>query len=717
MSAALRDLHPDPLESGRSDREMFYCLLHPERHVDFVPRARERLRIAVSHCRASAPEDSGFLEGMLSCNANEVFSPGFIQNLAPEDCRTLIRDYAPSALLGQCWLANYSQAANCHEEVAAALCKVYQAYLDCNGRRSDTHAYKVLLARLGIDLPSIATRAFCGHAQISENAFQKALIGLSLARCAPDFRGELIGFTAGEVLLLSALFDPRLIERFQALGIPGDYHSMRTQTGQKARPALQKVLEAYLGGGRDLEDRKGAVERGLRLYLETDRLFWSNLMENLGSEPGAAERVLALFRRKARHARGFHRNIRVGGQGLDDWFAEDLADGAAFLEALADSEWFDVRNPERSRFFTRVTGPTGLMSGVFTPNELATIRDWLEERKGPERVLSGGNASKQPRVSGSLPSALLRADPFDNPKPGLREMFYRLVNLYDSPQILPVARDYVQKCLRYTRWVLRLRSTPELKSFEFSHAAFESRIDSIYRHQVDSYRPLHGKPRLNRDAWIWIIKQFAPTVLVDGCWLQNIQDPGMEHSAVADSLWKIYGDEVGNGETRFNHPLIYRRLLESLDINLQPIADRRFAYHADFLAGAFDIPVYLLAISRFPCSFLPELLGLNLAIELSGLGGGYLRLAESMEYWGIDSSIVRVHQAADNMAAGHSAIAMAAVGRYLDQIRFLSGEREMQDHWQRIWRGFASLRVVPLRFVANLTWHYLRHSGTRRKLA
>ncbi|MGH8553088.1 MAG: iron-containing redox enzyme family protein, partial [Methylococcales bacterium] len=385
------------------------------------------------------------------------------------------------------------------------------------------------------------------------------------------------------------------------------------------------------------------------------------------------------------------------------------ADGPAFLDALAKSPWFDFSHPEKSLFFTRVTAPEGRMAGVFTPGELDLVRDWLEARRDERFEIVVSKLSEKIPV----PDSRLRAtgakpvNPAARVKPSLREMFFQLVNIDNFPEILPAARHYIETCLGFTKLALRLSRNPELKVFNFTHGAFQSRIDSIYRRQVDAYRPLQGKPRLDRACWIMILKQFAPTVLVDGCWLQHIHDPGMSHCPVADALWQIYAEEIGNGDRRLNHPVIYRNLLESLELDLPAIDDPHFANHSDFIAGAFDIPVYLLAISEFPRSFLPELIGVNLAIELSGLGGAYLKIAESLDYWGIDSTIVRIHQSADNMACGHSAIARSVTGRYLDFILSLNGERIMQEHWQRIWLGFVSMRIVPMRFIGLLAWRYL----------
>ena len=133
---------------------------------------------------------------------------------------------------------------------------------------------------------------------------------------------------------------------------------------------------------------------------------------------------------------------------------------------------------------------------------------------------------------------------------------------------------------------------------------------------------------------------------------------------------------------------------------------RAFAHHPDFLDTAFDIPNFLLAISHFPKTFLPEIIGLNLAIELGGLGAVYQRLVDELEFWKIDSQIIRLHISIDNLASGHSAIATEVIMLYLDGVLSQHGEEAMQDHWKRIRTGYNALGFVTRRFKLAILWQY-----------
>ena len=131
---------------------------------------------------------------------------------------------------------------------------------------------------------------------------------------------------------------------------------------------------------------------------------------------------------------------------------------------------------------------------------------------------------------------------------------------------------------------------------------------------------------------------------------------------------------------------------DSLDFAMQP-ALRDFA---------FDLPLLTLSVSMFPKTFLPEIIGVNLAIELSGLGKGYMEIIDELRYWKIDPYFFTLHLTIDNIASGHTAVAMETVHLYLDQILHIQGQQAMQDEWQRIWVGYLAFKQSMTRFDSTL---------------
>jgi len=113
-------------------------------------------------------------------------------------------------------------------------------------------------------------------------------------------------------------------------------------------------------------------------------------------------------------------------------------------------------------------------------------------------------------------------------------------------------------------------------------------------------------------------------------------------------------------------------------------------------------------LSSFSIEFLPELLGLNMAIELSGLGKSYMSLVDDWNYWGIDPSIANIHISIDNAASGHTFLAKKAIKLYMDELINITADRASLDkHWRRIYTGYASLRFVGSRFKLGLPIGYL----------
>ncbi len=70
---------------------------------------------------------------------------------------------------------------------------------------------------------------------------------------------------------------------------------------------------------------------------------------------------------------------------------------------------------------------------------------------------------------------------------------------------------------------------------------------------------------------------------------------------------------------------------------------------------------------------MPEVLGLNLAMELSGVGGTYRRARLALKEYGFSTRFVDIHNTVDNVATGHSAWAADAIDTYLSSLLVSQG--------------------------------------------
>ncbi len=440
-----------------------------------------------------------------------------------------------------------------------------------------------------------------------------------------------------------------------------------------------------------------------------------------------ADALAAILQHKAHYAAGYHASVRLAGRSLDDWFRTQPFDGAGFLEALADSGWVDRLHPGRSRLL-KLLEFDGPMFGVFGDAERDVLTAWLDSLSPyrPASPAAGRGTSVQDAAADALrkPRRVVfgRRIETDMGRPereistssqatrcSERALFHRLVNVEREPAVLPLARRHAAGCLAAAsgRWIRR-------RTWVYTERRFADWIERQYRMQLRQPRKSKRPPRLSREAYRFGIEQLAPSILVDGCWLQRVAQLSPDMPEVTRRLVSIYTDELGDGVHEHNHPRVYRRLLHSLGIELPPLASPDFAHHPGFLDAAFDLPVFMLAISLSPHCFLPELLGLNLAIELSGLGTLYSRVAGELDYWGIDSRIVRLHQSIDNLAGGHAALARDCVILHLAQVRALGGEPAVQQHWRRVWTGYRSLNAVTGRFRRHLVLRYAGLATVRR---
>ena len=182
-------------------------------------------------------------------------------------------------------------------------------------------------------------------------------------------------------------------------------------------------------------------------------------------------------------------------------------------------------------------------------------------------------------------------------------------------------------------------------------------------------------------------RQFAPLNLTDGAWLQNIAAAQPMDGAMG-RLARIWLDEIGNGDPALNHSNVYETLLRSLNIYLPPVRSRAFI-EQDFVPSAFESPVFQFSIGMFPDRFLPELLGMTLFVEWEATPTMHA-IAQMMAARHIDPQYYRMHAAIDNINVGHGAMAKEAIQLYLHDKLIEGGDVCVQQHWQRIWRGYVA---------------------------
>jgi hypothetical protein len=330
------------------------------------------------------------------------------------------------------------------------------------------------------------------------------------------------------------------------------------------------------------------------------------------------------------------------------------------------------------------------MFRIFSPDDLTIISRWIDALPaGPSPGKAAGAPAVESRGLAMVTDLLAaRVPPGSGPK-DLREAYLLLMVRTSGPAL----RDW---CLRYVRgWLARARHRvasgsmplPEEWRTEGLRPWLQTQHD---RHSVE-FEASADTPLPSREAVVDDAVQTAPLTLIDGSWLQGFTDYELASSDIGHSLFSTYWDELGNGEPGLNHPLIYRQVLKEMDIDLPPTASPEFAHWPGFRDASFELPVYWLCVGRFPRTFLPEVLGLNLAMELSGVGGTYRRASIALRKYGFSTRFVDIHNTIDNVATGHSAWAADAVDTLMSSLPDSPGPTGRAAVWDRVRAGYRSL--------------------------
>ena len=304
-----------------------------------------------------------------------------------------------------------------------------------------------------------------------------------------------------------------------------------------------------------------------------------------------------------------------------------------------------------------------------------------------------GIVTRQEAADGSVTFTEIERGEIDPRKfEGLTERdFYHILNNIDVYyEYLPTAKRLAQ---RYFAECEELMNSPHFeplyRHFPYSKEAFDHRLNWIYEESVNFYTMFDVKEAAKNipiESVYERIRQFTPTNMMDGAWLQNITKAGPA-DRIKSALFAIYSDELGNGKIEENHSNVYRNLLESLGMYMPDIRSRSFVDQKELFDSSFSNPVFQLAVSMFPRDFFPELLGMTLFLEWESTPT-FAPVVQLLKHYGIDPHYFTLHVAIDNVDSGHGAMGKDCVEWYLEDIRSKGGEEAVQEQWRRIWRGY-----------------------------
>lgn len=611
------------------------------------------------------------------------------------------RHIAPLALVDGCWLEPFLMAPLCHCGPGAVLATEHRSY--CRPDKPDTGRGRGiirLLQQLTIPLGPPSSIEFHRRIAISTEAYELPAFLLALAGSPMEYLTELVcaefAGRDGEFFRLPAWIEKAVDTTAAELDLPAALLNDVRQSGRhkvtaEPKDLLSRFAERGLPASadqrqRDANDLLAALRDRLRGLIDKR---CTDLLRN----PAAG--VAALMMSKASSARYAHGARHLSGRRLDELFEAMPAEPLAVVDALARSRWIQPGNPEKSRFVNELTDPAvGPMGKIFSCEELALIRIWIRSLKPAEKSAFapvGHRPTGGPEVL--LPpehvGAYLPVDSFPStmmPVPDARTVYYQLLSGKERPAALRGAKAFALSWLSVPpdKYVARSAWIPpehyDRDEFCDWFARSYLTMASANTAQTPDLGVLHPQNVL----------QGAPDNLVDGAWLQRITRDGLDND-VQRLLYEIYWDEIGRGDTTKSHSNIYLNLLRSLGFQLPHCWSREFAFSELFVDEAFYVPAFRLAISEFPRTLLPEIVGVNLVSEFHGLGSNALDRVDELQSLGFDPTFSRIHIADDNVELGHSAKARDAVLFLLDHADRLDAA-EMT--WTRVLSGITAMRMA-----------------------
>ncbi|MFG2378338.1 iron-containing redox enzyme family protein [Streptomyces sp. NPDC048504] len=578
-------------------------------------------------------------------------------------------------------------------------------------------AYLGLLRRLRASDNAVPLARLAGDRRIADMAFRLAALLLLMSRRPDDFRDELIG---ADLCLRAVGVPPPLALAGRELNADWaaiDY-SAATDGGLPPIDRCRAIADTLVRSGPESAAR---VYTGFRWALATLKGQIDALREELRASLDPGFDMAELMRRRAREGSFYHRHVLLKDRPLSEWLKDCRDDPKPFLDVLARS---DLVRPGRSGASPLVKGlvsERGPMFRIFSPDDLSVISRWIDALPGttkprdsdaPTRTPAPAARPSDPRPLVKLPGLLETGVPSGGGPRDLREAYHALMVRTGSPEL----NDW---CLRYIRgWLARARHRMDSRSVPLPARWTTEGLRPWLLAQHDRHGAYFEEsvnvPLPSREAVVDDAVQTAPLTLIDGSWLQGFTDYELASSDIGHSLFATYWDELGNGDTNLNHPLIYRQVLKEMAVQLPPTDSPEFARWPGFRYASFELPVYWLCIGRFPRTFLPEVLGLNLAMELSGVGGAYRRAGLALREYGFSTRFVDIHNTIDNVATGHSAWAADAVDSFMTSLPDRAGPGSRAETWERVRVGYRSLNP-PTGFMARRAGRHGRLAGSRSR--
>jgi hypothetical protein len=629
----------------------------------------------ILHAFLPAPAESGDLGAEVAAARDEL-APIIDGLRANPD---VLRERAPLALLGACWLEAVSQPAT---QPSIIVNRLYAQHFAQRGGGNPRHSVAARRRRAledrGVYLPEIAAADFLDRARARPLTALHGCFYLALTRLPANFLPEVVGV---QYAVHALGVDDRLCDLTPLLPeetLRGTLTEFLTMADSRARQRMHAAV---------------------RLVLDLEREHVGMLAELAAWRAGLSleSRVAEVIARHAPLAGRQHGAVRVGDRLLAEAFTDPNLDLGAFLAEFREASHVESTSDSGGSRFIQAMKFGGPMFGIFDEQEAATFREWVaavqagaRPRIEISRNTVGDKETERWRaaITASAPqdTVMAEAKPRDD-----RELFHRLVNIENFANTLELARRTAERYLADAEVLFTHGANGRYTDatwFDYSPEALYERAERVYWDKlVNPYQPLTEIP--DRDEVIFTQTTYLLGYLIDGAWLHRLGHLGHERESDA-MLFAIYADEMGHGDLAKNHITLTHRVLASLGLELPHIRDAAFMDQGELPDDLYGFSVYQLCLCLHPDRFYNEIMGYNLAIEMFGSGELRLHEAQKLRHHGFDDCYETAHLAIDNFSAGHTRQAADIIVSYLDSVARTVGPQAVPAEWRRIWRGYAS---------------------------
>lgn len=670
-----------PLDDGRGDREA---------------EAPDSLDAALDAFARQARQAEESWQALYASIAEDT--TGTDTPLSEEIDRLLVTQSAPTAMSLGAWLQGLSAPAvfedPAHLEALAALADD----VGVGGPEQARHdAFRAIARRMGLSELTGTARDIAAHPEIRDGAYRLGGLLHAVSRRSDAFGPEIAGINLA--LRHVGMLPPWRCLRARS-GAP-EWSRLDLAQAQTAalpadhtQPSIARALAEAFGADPASRRRvRFGVHLAHRLVLE-----WNALLSDLARAMISPRLAMALLvQERAREAAVYHQAYKLEGRSLADWFREAQEAPLPLVDALGRSKLVRPHEPDKSRLINELIRADGPMFRIFRNEDVRLMRRWIASlAQAPAAAPAEAEADGEPalpfaaspgRKDVGAGDASLGAVPRS-----LREAYYLLQGRALAPRTRDFALDYCRFWLKRARDSVD-RTDRSLPGTWRPGVLREWLLDSHDKH-ADAFEESRDQPMPSREAVIDQTLQLAPLTLIDGAWLQGFTDIALASTRVGCPLFETYWDELGNGEWAINHPKIYRDVLAAMDIVLPPTGSPEFAADPRLREESFRLPVYWLCLGKFPTTFRPEVLGMNLAMELSGVGGSYRNAREFLKHYGFPTVFVDIHNTIDNVSKGHSAWAADAIDAYMQNVVEFG---DVESAWARVRTGYESLAPIVKR--------------------